>query len=275
MRLSVALCDPSQPSVSVSPTLTSRHRAGTYERLPRNRGSVCLRTTRAHIFLSFASARQNIAEVLSAGRADDMRDSEYFDCIERLVGLLYETVEQTCRSRVAVTAGRGRSVGSSRQASGDDGRDELEELALRLLRAAAVDFITPLGRRDISDAVLSVCRAQRLACELDRSVFSGAPGGAVAESCLRLASAARDYSRRLRSLRRRGGMPSAADYFAAASIKTKTPVSSGVRGTPTARERGDGRAGHTGLPGLLDAIMLHESLCSVCEKLMGCAYNNI
>lgn len=202
-----------------------------------------------------------------------MRDSEYYDNIERLAGLLCDTVTLLCgRTAERTVAGAAREGRLHAQKHYYDGAEEIydkvEETAVRLLRAAAVDFITPIGRRDISDIVLAICRAARIASRLKPDLFWGREGGALSASCLRLAGSAREYAGLLRGLRRRGSMPSAAAYFTAAGINEKTSP----KGEGTERNIWLARGG---VYGLHEALMLYEGLCCVCEAIISSAYNNI
>jgi hypothetical protein len=176
-----------------------------------------------------------------------LRESEYFDLLEVLGKLVFESVELACRPSVCPAEPDTRRANKARLA---DMAEKADRLAGRIMKALASDFITPMERRDISAVALSLRRAVHTACRVPR-ISAAECRMEPAVCCLKLAALVEKYTGVLRKINKKGPLPLPSAYFQAANIPPGTPVGQGA------------------------ISRLYERLCDACETVIHAVMGNI
>ncbi len=201
-----------------------------------------------------------------------MNDSEYFKTIEMLGELVCESVRSACGQSGGDSVRKLESGGSCGVLSCI--LDKTDKLADRIMQALESDFVTPIGRGDLSAVVMSLRRAVLAAVAMPPGGVCGSPG--IAAASLALAGYIEKSAGRLRGLRKKKPLPSAADYFEASHIPViKPPGAVSGRAYPApARTR---PYSPSAMQSRADSaeLRLYDSLCACCETLIIAAMNNI
>ncbi|MGI6166997.1 MAG: hypothetical protein ACOYIA_02510 [Eubacteriales bacterium] len=176
-----------------------------------------------------------------------MKESEYFDLLEVLGGLVRESVELVCRPSARPAGPDARCANKVRLA---DMADKADRLAGRIMKALASDFITPMEREDISAVALSLRRAVHAACTVPR-ISAAECRLEPAISCLKLAALIEKHTGVLRKINKKGPLPLPSAYFQAANIPPGTFVGQGA------------------------ISRLYEHLCDACEAVIHAVMGNI